>query len=61
MVTVYIQESICLINLNHIYLLKAIILLWMYQKKCISDNLGRMDRGMDKVGIFDRAFIVTAR
>ena len=58
--TAYIQESLCLISLNHIYLLKAIIFLWTYQIKCISDNLGRMDRGMDKAGIFDCALIVTA-
>ena len=35
--------------------------LWTYQMRCISDDLGCLDRGMDKVGIFDCAFIVTAR
>ena len=48
MATAYIQESLCLISLNHIYLLKA---MWTYQMKCISDNLGHMD----KAGIFDCA------
>ena len=56
MATVYTLESHYLISMNQSHLLKAMIFLWTYKTRHVSDDLGHMD----KAGIVDSAFIVIA-
>ena len=59
MATAYIQESHYLISLNQSHLLKAIVFLWTYQTRYLSDDLGCMDQGIWTSRNFDCAFVVT--